>query len=312
MAKQQELFGHERAIQLLRSSWAEGKFSHATILAGPDRIGKKTMLLHFIQELFCPEQGCGQCAVCAQVQDTSHPDVLFLTVPEDKTSIPIDGVRALQNALHLKPYSAPVKFAIIDNAHLLKKEASNALLKTLEEPPAGSCIVLITSQLHLLPTTIRSRCRIIRCSPVSASIIETLCKKSSLSSEDQNMLTTYAQGRIGWVKSLLDSPEAREDFRVVLDYCSTLPTKPMHERLSLFEAIAKDRERMGWETLLSVLLLWVQHNIHLAVQERTQVHMSSLWTDYYNEVLHVAGDFVYNSNRRLMMERLFVTMPKQI
>jgi DNA polymerase-3 subunit delta' len=175
------ILGHTKTLSHLKQLVQSSQLPHALLFTGPTGIGKKLVAHHFVQTLFCEKQTtspphpspltphsspCENCKNCLRVANRQHPD-LFWIEPE-KDLIKIDTIRNLKNSLALKPYEAPLKIAIIVDAHCLNIAASNALLKTLEEPPPDTVLILISSTPHQLLKTILSRCQKIYFSPLSA------------------------------------------------------------------------------------------------------------------------------------------------
>lgn len=131
---------------------------HAWILEGME--GAETVE-EWAKHLFCPEEiPCGRCGACTKLAAGSHPDLL--RIRPEKGIISIDAVRGVTRALSMAPLEAAVKIVHIEDAHAMRVQAQNALLKTLEEPPAYGLLVLTTPNARRLLPTIRSRCRLER------------------------------------------------------------------------------------------------------------------------------------------------------
>jgi DNA polymerase-3 subunit delta' len=140
--------------------------------AGPEGSGKKTYALALVRSLFCKEgPQCPGCATCKQVLNKTHPDLFWVDRdyfwsddPEDrkKQGIVVDVAKRLSEKLNRAPFSAPLKVAVIPNAEELNKDAQNVLLKTLEEPPANSLIILLAEKTGDFLPTVLSRCRLVR------------------------------------------------------------------------------------------------------------------------------------------------------
>ncbi len=157
-----ELHPWNRA-QAHRLMSALDRLPHALLLAGPVGLGKNAFAWHLTRRLLCtqpaPEaEPCGICHSCRLYQAGTHPDVIQIAPEEQGKAILIDQIRALAGFLQLKPHSAPSKVAVISPAEAMNLNAANALLKMLEEPPAGSYLILVGAKLQRLPATIRSRC----------------------------------------------------------------------------------------------------------------------------------------------------------
>jgi len=150
--------GLDSTLGLLRRSLRSGRIAHAYLFEGIEGCGKKKTALAFIEALFCGrDEGCGTCPSCKKMAALQHPD-LHLVEPEG-SFIKIDQIRDLQKQLSFRPFEAPKKACIIDDAERLNPAAGNALLKTLEEPPGNALLILISAGSGSMLPTILSRCQ---------------------------------------------------------------------------------------------------------------------------------------------------------
>lgn len=169
-----------RPLPWQRGAWARltgliatQRLSHALLLAGPRGVGKAHFALGLASYLLCESQNpaskpCGECRSCIQIASGLHPNLLRLAPAEDKRDIAIDDVRALIDRLHLSSHYGQAKIAIIQPADTLNASGVNALLKTIEEPPAATHLLLVAERWRALPATLRSRCQILRFAPPPA------------------------------------------------------------------------------------------------------------------------------------------------
>ena len=140
------------------------RLPHALLLAGPRGLGKAALATRLTQVLTCvrPQDGtvaCGTCQGCLLFGAGNHPDIRWIEPPEDKKVIAIDQIRALGEFLQLRPHTARYKIVVISPADAMNIQAANSLLKLLEEPPADSLLLLVSSDPARLPATVRSRCQ---------------------------------------------------------------------------------------------------------------------------------------------------------
>ncbi len=156
--------------QALVKSLDEGRFGHGVLLCGPVGVGKRTFAEALAQRLLCESQsGCGECPPCHWYAAGNHPDWHVLQPEEDKTTIPVDGVRALTAQLALSSLAGGRKVALIEPADAMTVAAANSLLKTLEEPPGSTALLLLASRPSRLPATILSRCQVHAIAPPPAA-----------------------------------------------------------------------------------------------------------------------------------------------
>jgi DNA polymerase-3 subunit gamma/tau len=160
-----ELIGQDALVRTLRNAFAQGRVPHAFLLTGVRGVGKTTTARIIARALNCigPDgQGgptvdpCGTCPECRAILADRHPDVLELDAASNNS---VDDVRELRETLRYRPAQGRFKVLILDEVHMLSNQAFNALLKTLEEPPAQVKFMLATTELRKVPTTIRSRCQ---------------------------------------------------------------------------------------------------------------------------------------------------------
>ena len=156
----QEIVGHKTQIAQLTAQVDVGRIPSAYLFCGPEGVGKKMVALHFARLLLCEaakDRPCNKCSACHKVDSLSHPD-LFFVAPE-KFIITIDQIRELQQDISLHAMEGRYKVVIIDEAHGMNRAAANSLLKTLEEPPPATHLILVTSRENMLLPTIISRCQ---------------------------------------------------------------------------------------------------------------------------------------------------------
>jgi DNA polymerase-3 subunit delta' len=225
------IIGHDAVFERFRRTLQRGRLASTFLFVGPAGIGKRLTAFRIAQCLLCdtyPEtvlQACGECPACRMFQAGTHPDFTLIQKPADRATIPIElflGDRedrmqsGLCHAISLKPFCGGRKIAVIDDADYLSTEVANCLLKTLEEPPPRSLLILIgTSEQKQLPT-IRSRCQTVRFRPFATAELAQLIVAQGIvdSPAEASTLAELANGSLQRARELADG-ELRE-FRVRL------------------------------------------------------------------------------------------------
>lgn len=167
------VLGHRQVCDVLRAAVAHGRVPQSLLFSGPDGVGKRTTALALAQALNCPRardgDACGTCATCQRIARGQHADVVYLDQGE-AASIKIQALRdRVLDVAGYRPFEAARRVFIIDPAEALTPQAQDALLKTLEEPPSTTLLVLITAYPDTLLPTVQSRCRRLRFGPLSSA-----------------------------------------------------------------------------------------------------------------------------------------------
>jgi DNA polymerase-3 subunit delta' len=204
--------GHERTRDLLRAAVEQGRLPHALLFAGPEGVGKRTVALALAAWLQCEHRdgdACGHCASCGQTAAGSHPDVRLVTVAAGKKEIGVDRAREVKRFVQLQPVRGIAKVAIVDEAHRLTVAAQNALLKTLEEPPDRSLLILVANNPDALLGTVRSRCQRVQFPPLPAATVAAMLSAGyGLDATTAHELAVLADGSPGRALALSRSDVA--------------------------------------------------------------------------------------------------------
>ena len=240
-----EIVGHEKQLETLRQSLLTNRLHQAYLFIGPDGIGKRTLALALAQEIHCAElesDFCGKCGACRAIQTGNHADVRVLEPLSNKKDISIQQVRELEKALSLRSFSGREKVAIIDPATLMNWPAQNALLKTLEEPPPDSVLILIASNAGGLLPTVRSRAFALLFAPLPRQLmVSFLISRKGKTREQAEFLATLAMGSLGAV-SKLENEKMIEKRIEWMETLLCLRAGDYRSALNAAEALAGNRE----------------------------------------------------------------------
>ncbi len=340
-----KLVGNDAVKQTLKRLRERGRVPNSLLFAGPDGVGKLQFALELARTLICPKpadgEACGVCSVCGRAGNFVIPDVtdknkdafekVFFGGHTDvgkvvpyKRFILIDAIRDLEAHANFMPYEAGARFFIVDDADKMNEASSNALLKTLEEPPATSYIFLITSRPDSLLATIRSRCQTLRFAPVSDAEIERfLIEERAYSHDEARLASRLARGSIGRALSIkVDKFRAQRDRML-----SVISGIAAGDRASLFgiaEAMNDAKNKDAFEENLDIL----QSLIHdLWTVQITRDESRLVNTDLADKLASIAPrignakppawlaeidtmreNLIVNINRKIATDALFVKM----
>jgi len=275
--------GQDKAIRMLKGYIEHSRLEGAYLFAGPQGVGKKLIAKTLAKAINCLNNEldpCGECVSCKKIENNQHPDMHFLEL--DEAEIKIEYVRNLQREISLRPYEAKRKVFIIDNAHHLTADASNALLKILEEPPKSSLIILISDKPMLLFKTIISRCKVLKFAPFARTELEGILKKDfALDNNTSHFLAFFSDGSLGRALRLKDTDIIREKNAVIDKFA--LSTK-----LNLSGLDIKNKDEMRKN--LNILATWFR-DIYLI--KTGMSHAEIINFDRKDELLKEMSKFSY-------------------
>lgn len=217
MQEVEKVLGHEEVIKHLKNAAAMDKVSHSYIFAGEKGSGKKLLAKLFAMTLQCEKHGeepCLQCSSCKKAMNRNHPDIIYIH-HEKPNSIGIEEIREqLISDVSIKPYTGPYKIYIVDEAEKMTVQAQNALLKTIEEPPAYAVILLLVNNGSKLLPTITSRCVTLNFKPVRDDLIKKyLMEELHVPDYQAEISVAFAQGNVGKAKQIATA----DDFIQMMD-----------------------------------------------------------------------------------------------
>ena len=261
-----QIIGHEPQKEFLRNSVRKNRISHAYLFSGPEGVGKKLVAIGFAKLINCSEGtvenlDC-ECTSCVKTEKGLNPDVLVFGYPGEKT-IKVDHVRQdIERLIHLAPYENPYKVFIIDGAQRMNFNAQNAFLKTLEEPPPNSVIILITTLADLLMPTIRSRCQSVVFQPLETGQVREFLEKKKPGNNDSDLVSRISGG------SISRALNTDEDYlRKRTEYIGCVMDVDRRKPLTLFdsvERIQKDIKGGGPEelkTVFDIFSTWLRDSV---------------------------------------------------
>lgn len=260
-----DIKGQDKPINILKGYIEQSRLGGSYLFTGPEGVGKKMVAKTLAKAVNCLEDSgdaCDKCASCKKIENNQHPDVHIIdsssppaidasagkVIAGESQEIKIEYIRKLQRDISLRPYEGKINVFIIDNAHRLTAEASNALLKILEEPPRNSLIILISDKPALIFKTIISRCKILKFLPLKrAELCEIFKKEYRFDNNYSHFLAYFSEGRLGRALRFKDTDILAEKNRII-DRLA-IEGKPGWDALS-----AQNKE--GVRSYLNILATW--------------------------------------------------------
>ena len=252
----EEIRGNTPLVEQLRRSAASGRSSHAYLFLGGAGAGKRLIANTFAKALQCEgeKRPCDSCKSCHAFNHGNHPDVIYFQPLKSGKTYTIEDVREqLLETVDLKPFQYEKKIYIIEKADNLNIQSQNALLKTLEEPPAHAVFLLLAERAEAFLPTILSRVVVMKIRPLSAETIADYLMQAGHLAEESHILSAYAQGRIGQALELVEDEGFREMRQDILGKLEALPSMSEGDAYLL----AKDLE--GYKNdlrFLDIMELW--------------------------------------------------------
>ena len=256
-----DIVGQEAMKEHLQSAVKTGQVSHAYIINGERSSGKRFIASIFAAALQCEgahsQEGvpCGQCHSCKQAFSQNHPDIIRIT-HEKPNTISVDDIRQQVNAdISIKPYSGPYKIYIIPEAEKMNTAAQNALLKTLEEPPAYAVILILTTNLNSMLPTILSRCVALNMKPVpDEQIMKYLMQEQHIPDYKASVCVAFARGNLGKAKELAASEEFEQIKGTTVTLLRNIHDMDISEMANAVKNMSEDKVNI--KEYLDIMTVW--------------------------------------------------------
>jgi len=261
-----EIRGQERVVRILQKELENSSLYGAYLFVGPRGVGKRLTALTFAKALNCEKEkidSCERCLSCRKINHLNYSNVRMIS--GEDSSIKIEQTRNLKRESGYRIYEGKKRIWIIEEAGRLSLEASNSLLKILEEPPPDTIFILIVQTLEDVLPTIRSRCQIIHFSPLSPKEIEKILReKFSFDSQSISLIGKLAQGSMEEALFLIKEEEILRKREVILD--SLIRNLTIEEIIKVSKEWASYSLR-EWERILNIILFWFEDILLLKCKE---------------------------------------------
>lgn len=289
---QQEIQVNNSIIERFVILNKKGRLAHAYLFIGPLEIGKGETALAIAKILNCEhkQEGifCDECPTCIKINSGNHPDVMIID-NEQGEAIKIEQVRGLLDQSKLRPYFAERKIFILKNIENMTAEAANAFLKTLEEPSAGSLLLLTTSVPEKNLDTIKSRCHAIYFQPVSNNdLVRQLRDNCRMNEKESHFIAYFSQGCLGTAKKLTANGFVNKKNGFI---DTVLLSRPEDSRI---KAILADK--VETKELLDILFSWIRDCllVKVGVEDERLIHL-----DRIDDLRRFAGRYTFEELKTL-------------
>lgn len=270
MAGFKDILGHEQIIEHLKNAITMDKVSHAYIINGPDKSGKMMLAEAFAQTLQCEQledirktaaegnkevEPCMECHSCKQAVGRNQPDIIYVR-HEKPNTISVDDIRTqVNNDIVIKPYSSRHKIYIIDEAEKMNVQAQNALLKTIEEPPAYAILILLTTNADTFLPTILSRCVTLNIKVVPDEMIKKyLMSHCQVPDYQADICVAFAQGNVGKAIQLASSEDFNELKASALQLIKRLNDIDLYEMTEAIKQISEYKLQVN--DYFDLMMVW--------------------------------------------------------
>jgi len=298
-----KIIGHKKQLELIEQDIKSGNLAHAYLFAGPSSIGKFSIARRFVNILQCPNNLCNECPTCKQIKSGNHPDTIVLK--EKGASIKIEQIRDIIHRLQMTK-QAQYKILLIKGAERLTPEAANCLLKTLEEPPPNTLIIMTTSSIREILPTIISRVRLIKFTAYSQKFLEEKLTELYPDKDPDviKQVASLAIGKSGKAIKLLTNSELLSTYLNMYNVlCEFLEDKPVYKKFQVVEEMLG--ENNDPYEFLDVFTHLVRSRLHQGVAVDTitkekKEHLLALLSD----IQETRSLLKRNINARLALENL--------
>ena len=317
--------GQDHIKNHFKNAVSSRKISHAYILSGEQGTGRRSLADTFAMTLLCERQGgapCLECHSCRQALSGNHPDLIRMT--HEKAAIGVEDIRGQVNdTIVIRPYSGPYKIYIIDEAEKMTIQAQNALLKTIEEPPAYAVIILLTTNLDTFLPTIMSRCVQLKMRPLDEITIQNyLSANFSVPETKAEVYAAFARGNIGKAVDMAQSEDFQHFYDELLQILKNIHNMDISMLLNYIKKIKE--EKFDLYECLDFMQIWYRDALMFKVTNDANL---LIFKDEYSSINELSQKTGYdglenilqaiekakvrlqaNVNMELAMELMFLAM----
>ena len=250
--------GNDAVKARLSGAFASGRVAHSYLICGPVGSGKHTLTRILCAAMQCEGRGekipCGVCSGCRKALEGVHPDIITVDDPEHK-SMTVEPIRAARSDMFIRPNEGKRKIYIIPRGQDMNESAQNALLKTIEEPPAYAVVMLLADNPDALLPTISSRCVQLNLKPVGDQLVKDyLMNEMHVPDYQAEVDASLAQGNIGKAERIARSPEYEETLENALRMAKYADSMPLYEIVETIKKLTAEKDNI--DDYFDIFSLW--------------------------------------------------------
>ena len=287
----ENIIGNDDAKAYFKKVVADKQLSHSYIFEGPYGVGKNTFALELAKFILCEnkvdEKPCNECSACHMINAGTHPDVIH--IEKDTKVTKVETIREnIVREMDIKPYQSEYKIIIVKSADSINIQGQNAMLKTIEEPPAYGIIILVCENLASLLPTIKSRCIVVRFNPINKEQMRGYLASKGITGTRQQVYEKLSDGSIGVINDIIQDEQYLETRKLSVQYLQRLENAQIMEIYNMVKEITDQKEEI--ERVLQFWLYWYRD---IAIVKAT--HQADLYyKDYEQQLLDMSYKLTYN------------------
>ncbi|KUK10632.1 MAG: DNA polymerase III, delta prime subunit [Clostridia bacterium 41_269] len=312
-----QIRSQNRAVFFLEKILKSRELGHCYLFCGPQGVGKMSTAVLFAASVLCQTPrglwACGSCATCRKIERGNYP-YLRIVEPQGST-LGIGQVRQLKSFLTFKIEGNHFRFIIIDKAHNMTQEASNSLLKVLEEPPQRTCFILVADNIDMVLPTIVSRSQIIPFTRIPQGVVEEILREKGYSEEKIAAAASIAHGSVGRALELVEDEKLEAQRKMIVDFMESLPVSPGRVLEFALDLGSNFDVALTLEIILSsyrsLLLKKITENGKQKEDESLFLDVETLCI-IIDRVIKAKKDLDDNANKQLVLDTLLMDINEQV
>lgn len=287
----EKIIGNEDAKSYFKKAVEEKQLSHSYIFEGSYGVGKNTFAVELAKYILCEQKEgdkpCNACKSCSMVDAGTHPDIIF--IEKDTKVTKVENIREnIVREMEIKPYQSDHKIIIVKSADSINIQGQNAMLKTIEEPPAYGIIILVCENIASLLPTIKSRCIVVRFNPINKQQMAQYLQIRGITGIKQEVYEKLSNGSIGVMNDILEDETYLEIRKQSIEYLERLSRAQVMEIYDLVKEITDQKEEI--ERILEFWLLWYRDIAVVKAANSDNLY----YKDYQIQLLDMASKLTYN------------------